>query len=173
MRLNSASEPAFTFGKKASLWGRLFSILDWVPKVFPNWSEYNMCRETSMVYYDCMKVLQKLSYCHVKICDQGSQYYRPLSMSNMQRSTKTTSDISWTNISSRWKTLKMIRPRHSAVSRINWSSFSRIKNAIWHCKPISNRLYCTQKRLRSPSSVKLRELPKFEQCIRNSAGKMA
>lgn len=51
-----ASEHAFLFAKKASVWGRLLSILWWVPKVFPKWSDYDLLREASMKYYNCIKV---------------------------------------------------------------------------------------------------------------------
>lgn len=51
-----ASEHAFVFAKNASLWGRLLSILWWVPKVFPKWSDYDLLREASMKYYNCIKV---------------------------------------------------------------------------------------------------------------------
>lgn len=62
MRLNRAGEHAFTFGEKVSLWGRLFSILPWLPKVLPEWSEYNALRESAMKYYDCIKVERQLNH---------------------------------------------------------------------------------------------------------------
>lgn len=43
------------------MWGRLFSILPWLPKYCPEWSEYNILRESAMKYYDCIKVRQKPS----------------------------------------------------------------------------------------------------------------
>ncbi|XP_031625482.1 probable cytochrome P450 304a1 [Contarinia nasturtii] len=43
------------FGKKGDDWGRMFSYNEWIPKLFPKFSEYNLLRETQMKYYNCMK----------------------------------------------------------------------------------------------------------------------
>lgn len=53
-----AGEHVLHFGKHASLWGRLFSILWWVPKVFPKSSDYDLLRESAMNYYHCIKVMR-------------------------------------------------------------------------------------------------------------------
>lgn len=53
---NRLGEHVWYFGRTASLWGRMFSMLWWVPKLFPKWSDYDALRESAMKYYDCIKV---------------------------------------------------------------------------------------------------------------------
>lgn len=49
------------FARKSDDWGRMFSYNEWIPKLFPNFSEFNLLRDTAMKYYDCIKVRNKIS----------------------------------------------------------------------------------------------------------------
>lgn len=120
-----AAGHSFYFAKKASLWGRMFSILPWVSTLFPNWSDYNTLRESAMKYHACMKVIMSnpISHTNLMICiyARNSNFFvclvvfRPSSMNNMRLLIEAIKEIFWTNISWKWKMPKMIRNRSFSV----------------------------------------------------------
>lgn len=57
-----AGEHALLFVRKSDDWGRMFSYSEWIPKLFPNYSEFNLLRDSAMKYHDCIKVLSQTPY---------------------------------------------------------------------------------------------------------------
>lgn len=55
------------FAKKGDDWGRMFSFNEWIPKLFPNLSEYNLLRDTAMKFYNLIKVFLCLFQLQLKI----------------------------------------------------------------------------------------------------------
>lgn len=51
-----AGAHALFFVQKSDDWGKMFSYNPWIPKLFPKFSEFDMLRENSMKYYNCIKV---------------------------------------------------------------------------------------------------------------------
>lgn len=54
--VNRAASFALFFARKGDDWGRMFSYNDWIPKLFPKISEFDILREHSLRYYNCIKV---------------------------------------------------------------------------------------------------------------------
>lgn len=55
-----AAEHGFGFVKKSDDWGRMLSYHPMIPKLFPKFSEYDLLRDSSMKYYDCIKVFNMI-----------------------------------------------------------------------------------------------------------------
>lgn len=51
-----ASVHAYEFVSKGDGWGRMFGYVEWIPKVFPKFSEFELLRNTAMKFYDWVKV---------------------------------------------------------------------------------------------------------------------
>lgn len=51
-----ASETSLVFMKKADDWGRMFSYVEMIATLFPNWSDYNLLKKASNDFYNSIKV---------------------------------------------------------------------------------------------------------------------
>lgn len=58
----SAASLALFFGRKSDDWGRMFSYNEWIPKLFPKFSEFDILRDGAMKYYDRIKVFIEFEY---------------------------------------------------------------------------------------------------------------
>lgn len=56
LNFNRAGKHGFLFSRKSDDWGRMFSYNEWIPKLFPKFSEYDLLRESAMKYHKCIKV---------------------------------------------------------------------------------------------------------------------
>lgn len=57
--LRRASDQALQFQRQGDNFGRLFSIIEWVAKLFPKTSEYEDIEKSSMKLYSFFKVISK------------------------------------------------------------------------------------------------------------------
>lgn len=57
VHVNSLAEPAFSFAAKGDSWGRMFGYNEWIHKLFPVFSEYDLLRDISMDAYKKVKVI--------------------------------------------------------------------------------------------------------------------
>lgn len=54
-KIRAASHALF-FGRNSDDWGRMFSYNDWISKIFPKISDFDILRDGAMKFYDCIKV---------------------------------------------------------------------------------------------------------------------
>lgn len=120
---------ALFFGRKSDDWGRMFSYNEWIPKLFPKISEFDVLRESAMEYYDRIKVFIRFSF-HLDLLSQIYSYVifyfvsiRILLTSNIKRSIRNMNDTFWICALRKLRKEKMIQNQHIAVVK-----FLTIKN---------------------------------------------
>lgn len=112
-------EHAILFVKKGDDWGRMFSYVEMIAKVFPKFSDFDILRQSSQDLYYTIKVRENLpmvSRQKKKYVSFVSSVCRKSSMISSSRLIRTMNATSSTCTSSKWNRRKLKRRVHFAVS---------------------------------------------------------